>query len=100
MRFIEFLTEQQSGTIEYEGFKLHQQENYEEDNIKIFHTIYTPEGERHWIDHTPYEWLDKRDLAKYVEFYRQHGRFPEREDVDPSGFGPIHQEDLDMLLRK
>lgn len=100
MRFTEFLIEQHGDITEYEGFKLEQYEDYEEDNTKIFHTIYTPEGERHWIDHTPYEWLDKRDLAKYVEFYRKHGRFPERKDVHPSGSGPIRQEDLDMLLRK
>lgn len=80
---------------EMDEFSYECEEDREEDNVKLFQYIVTPDGERHWLDHTPYCELTKADLAAYVAFYKVHGRFPTRQDIDSCG--PIHSEDLVAL---
>lgn len=84
-------------SIQYDGYRLDQEEDREEDNVKIFHTIYDPRGKMlGTLDHSPYEYLDEDDLAVYVEFFKKHGRFPSRTNIDSRG--PIHNEELHNII--
>ena len=96
MTLIEYLMEAYSG-ITYQGFKLYEERELEEDNVKIWHTVYSPEGKSlDTLDHSPYEWIDEGTFAKYVDFYKKHGRFPTRTDIRPRG--PLHNADLEDLI--
>lgn len=68
--------------ITYDGYKLEQDEEVEFDgcNSKIFHHITSPDGERHWLDHSPYDWIEMDDFVKYVEFHKAEGRMPTRDE--------------------
>ena len=66
-------------------------EDVEDDNIKLFHFVTTPSGERHFADISPYEsgrrvvelWID----AGYPN--RSQGKYPR---------GPLHTDDLEMII--
>lgn len=77
------------------GFGFHCDVDVEEDNIKLFQYITTPDGKEHWLDHTPYRRVTKADFELYVAFYKKHGRFPERADINSCG--PLHSEDLETM---
>jgi hypothetical protein len=86
-------------TIKLDGFRLEQEEEREEDNVKIFHDAFDPTGKRHFLDYTPYSFMSGKTFAKFVEFFKKHGRFPTRSDV-PGLIGPLRAEDLDKLVEK
>ncbi len=82
--------------IEVDGYTLRQEEELEEDNRKIFHFITPPGGKETHIDHSPYEWLGSDTIRPYIEFHKEHGRFPSRRDINSRG--PLHNDDMDQLL--
>ena len=61
------------------GFKWREEEDREEDNRKLFNYITTPDGKEHWIDRSPYDPMTNKDFQKYVAYYKEHGKFPKRE---------------------
>lgn len=83
--------------LSYLGFSLSQEEEREDDNIKIWHIVTTPTGEQRTLDHTPYEMISPEVFAHYVLFYKEHKRFPNRQDINSNG--PIHSEDIEKLSR-
>lgn len=86
-----------AGDLSYLGFSLSQEEEREDDNIKIWHTITTPNGERAPLDHSPYEMITPEVFKLYVLFFKEHKRFPTRRNINSNG--PIHNEDMEKLSR-
>ncbi len=84
-----------SEKIDTAGFEYELEVEEEEDNRKFYQYITTPDGKRHWLDHTPYHRLTHVDFEVYVAFYKAHGRFLQREDFNSSG--PVNSEDLVAL---
>lgn len=68
--------------ITYDGYKCWQETEYEEDNYKEFHFIISPDGERHFLHHNPYEDMRLMDFVKYCEFHKKWGYMPERRMVE------------------
>lgn len=81
--------------LSYLGFHLTQEEEREEDNSKIWHTVTMPNGQKETLDHTPYEMIEPETFKRYVMFFKEHKRFPTRRDINSNG--PIHSEDIDKL---
>ena len=81
-----------------EGFKLEEQKDYEDDNIKIFHFITPPGGKEVFVDHSPYERIDRATLERYAKFFEKHGRFPSRNDIQSCG--PLYRRDLVKLTEE
>lgn len=96
MKLLKELVEMYGDEISFNGFTLKQEEEYEEDNRKIWHTVYKNGKRLGTLDHSPYEYLDKNEFAQYVSFFNQHGRFPNREDIDSTG--PLTARDLVNLV--
>ncbi len=74
------------------GFKLEQDDQDEGDVIKIYHYITDPSGKKHWLDHNPYDMIDPETFANYVKYFKKHGKFPDREDLNI--FGPLDHDDV------
>lgn len=72
---------------EYKGHKCEIDLDYEEDNIKAFHFVTLPGGERKFADITPYD-----QSRKVVELWIEAG-YPDR-----IGCGPLHEEDLCQMI--
>jgi hypothetical protein len=81
------------GTVDTTGFSFKCDTDYEDDNRKFFQYITTPDGQEHWLDHSPYE---HASFDVYVEFFEKHGRFPTRQDINSCG--PLRNEDVRNLL--
>lgn len=85
--------------MKYKGFTLREYDDVEDDNIKTWHEVSFGEGEGYpavtFLDHTPYQSIDRSTFELYVEFYIREGRFPERSDIDSCG--PLHKKDLVAL---
>jgi len=92
----EIVSENEDWTIRLDGFRLEQEEEREEDNVKIYHTAFDPTGKQHFLDFTPYSWMSGTTFAKFIKFFKRHGRFPRRDDV-ASLRGPLTTKDLDKL---
>lgn len=86
-----------SHDLSYLGFNLEQEQEREEDNMKIWHTAIMPDGKRVTLDHSPYEMITPNVFKLYVLFFKQHKRFPTRADIKSNG--PIHDEDMERLSR-
>jgi hypothetical protein len=67
---------------EIDGYTCEQVTEYEEDNYKEFHFVVSPDGERHFLNHTPYEDMGREDFAHYVRFHQKWGYMPERREVE------------------
>lgn len=91
------LDEIYDGDLSYLGFHLEQEEEREEDNIKIWHTVIMPDGKRVTLDHSPYEMITPNVFKLYVLFFKQYKHFPTRADIKSPG--PIHDEDMEKLSR-
>jgi hypothetical protein len=74
------------------GFRLTQEEEREDDNSKLWHTVYFPDGSQQTLDHSPYQLIDMETFKRYLMFYREHKRFPTRKDIN--SVGPLNNEDL------
>lgn len=76
------------------GFSFDIEVEEQEDNRKFYQYIESPDGKRHWLDHTPYRRLTQEDFEKYVAFYKAHGRMPNREDINSCG--PLRSENMNF----
>lgn len=85
------------GDLSYLGFHLKQEEEHEEDNIKIWHNAILPNGTQVTLDHTPYQFIDPTTFRSYVSFFKQHKRFPTRQDINSNG--PLDNQDIEQLTR-
>lgn len=83
--------------LSYFGFNLSQPEEREDDNIKIWHKVTLPNGKVEVLDHSPYEVLDADTFRRYISFFKDHKRFPTREDIQSKG--PLSASDLVKLTR-
>lgn len=52
---------------EYKGYKYVPQKDYEEDNVKIFHDVITPDGKRTHIAWSPYSHPSSEDLKLWID---------------------------------
>jgi len=73
--------------LEVMGHKYMPDEDREDDNVKIWHTIVTPQGKTVDADFTPYSYMDKEDLKLYIKL-----KYPKRQ-----GAGPLNKEDLQKM---
>lgn len=87
----------QNQTLSWFGFHLDQTEERMDDNIKLWHDMTLPNNKNVTLDHSPYELIDQDAFRRYVMFYKQHGRFPTRDDINSNG--PLHNKDLIELTR-
>lgn len=72
---------------EHQGHRYWQEEDIEEDNIKIFHMVKTPEGKTIHMDYSPYS---TPSLWFFKEWIRLG--YPER-----IGCGPLNDMDLTLI---
>jgi len=79
-----------------DGFRLEQEEEREEDNVKIYHTVIDPTGKRHLLDYSPYSMMSGKTFTKFIQFFKKHDRFPTRKDV-PGLIGSLQADDLDKI---
>ena len=75
--------------LEVMGHKYMPDEDREDDNVKIWHTIITPQGKTIDADFTPYSYMDKEDLKLYIKL-----KYPKRITA-----GPLDKEDLQKLAQ-
>lgn len=83
--------------LSYFGFHLKQEEEHEDDNSKLWHTVTFPNGKTEVLDHSPYELIDAETFKRYVLFFKEHKRFPTRQDIN--SIGPLNKEDVFKLTR-
>src|SRR6056300_1235843 len=70
--------------LEVMGHKYMPDEDREDDNVKIWHTIVTPQGKTVDADFTPYSYMDKEDLKLFIKL-----GYPKRITA-----GPLDKKDL------
>lgn len=75
--------------LEVMGHKYMPDEDREDDNVKIWHTIITPQGKSISADFTPYSYMDKEDIKLYIKL-----KYPKRITA-----GPLDKEDLQKLAQ-
>lgn len=75
--------------LEVMGHKYMPDEDREDDNVKIWHTIITPQGKSIDADFTPYSYMDKEDIKLYIKL-----KYPKRITA-----GPLDKEDLQKLAQ-
>jgi hypothetical protein len=83
--------------LEFDGFKLEQYDESDGDVVKIFHSIFSPDKKEHSLDHSPYEWITLPMLKLYVKYYKEHGKFPNRDDVKAKGL--LYGDDLIAAIK-
>lgn len=86
----------QKPDLELDGFKYWHEEDQDDDVIKIWHTVETPEGRTEHLDYSPYSHMNNDVFTKFVAFHKAHDRFPTRKDTH--SIGPLRDEDLDHLV--
>lgn len=69
--------------------------DYEEDNVKAFHSVTAPNGLTHTLDISPYESDPKEIIAMLITFYIRYDYFPTRENANIGG--PLEVEDVKKL---
>ncbi len=69
----------------YEGFSYRAEEEFEPDNVKVWHKIFDSHGLEHTIDFTPYGYMTKRDFERFVDFFLDMGFFPGRAILNKNG---------------
>lgn len=77
----------------FKGWTYHAEEDREDDNVKIFHTIKDPRGKEVKFDFTPYEELSKRNFERWLELGQ-----PTAQDVGKRS--NINNRDIENLARK
>lgn len=79
--------------MEYKGYRYEQETDYEDDNIKLWHTAITPTGERLSIPFSPYMHPTAEDFAAWVDL-----GCPSRDQVQPvTGGNILRSSDLERL---
>ncbi len=77
-------------------FVLTTSEERDDDVIKLWHIVKSPDGKEHTLDHSPYEHIDQATFDMYIAFYKRHGRFPGRKDINSRG--PLGRKSLNKLV--
>ncbi len=67
--------------LSYEGYKLRQDVQLEDDNAKVLHYITPAGGKEISVDHDPYEDMSQAAFEAQVKFYKDWGRFIDRKDL-------------------
>ena len=55
---------------EYLGYQYVPLEVFEEDNVKVFHEVLTPDGDKICMDRSPYAQVTADDFKTWVDRYR------------------------------
>lgn len=84
------------GDITVGDYTLQQEEDREDDNYKIFHNVYKGGKFLEGLDHSPYEYMNQDVFTRYLRFYEQNGRFPNRRDTGKNG--PLRNEDIVSMV--
>lgn len=74
----------------YQGFVLYHETDYEEDNIKLWHNVITPQCELIYVDWTPYARMSETDFIRWIKL-GMPGRL---------SWGPLHSNDLTVLEQR
>jgi len=69
------------------------EEDYDEDTTKIWHYVYSPQGEKHFMDWSPYDDPSKEDVELFIRL-----GVPTREQLGLRG--PMRHEDLVKYARQ
>lgn len=72
---------------EYKGHRCSIELDYEEDNIKAYHTVITPEGKALYPDISPYD-TDQTTVNMWID-----AGYPSRQ-----GVGPLDKKDLQTII--
>lgn len=80
--------------MEYKGFTYSQEKDYEPDNVKIFHTVTTPEGKQIPMDWSPYSTPSKNDFELYVDLGCPDRMHPSLDYSNRRVFAPLNTQDL------
>jgi len=70
--------------------------DYEEDNVKAFTEVTTPDGNRHLLDITPYRPSDKL-ILRMIQFHEKFGYFVTRQEAGSGA--PVELGDLETLFK-
>jgi hypothetical protein len=74
----------------YKGYSLSHSEDVEEDCVKLWHHVVTPDGELHYADWSPYERMTEVDFMRWVDL-----GCPPR-----LTWGPLNRNDLTVLEQR
>lgn len=98
MKLSEFETPNQHiKNITFDGFKLDQYDQRDDDVIKVVHKITPPEkSESILVDFDSYHRMSMTDLRNFIKFYQKHNRFPNRKDV--GSIAPLSSSDLHKVV--
>ena len=86
--------------MKYKGFTYSQEKDYEPDNIKIFHTVVTPEGKEVSMDWSSYSTPSQSDFELWVEIGlpdRMHPALGERRVLCPLDTKDLVKIRMDIL---
>ena len=64
--------------------------DYEEDNVKAFTEVTTPDGNRHLLDITPY-WPSDELILRMIQFHEKYGYFVTRSETQSGGPVELHE---------
>ena len=56
-----------SPMFEYKGYVYCPEKEYEEDNVKIFHNVTTPDGKRTYVKMSPYSYMSISVFQKWID---------------------------------
>lgn len=73
----------------YRGFKMIEEVDYEEDNIKRFHFVTTPDGREVIMDWSPYSTPTEKNFQLWVDL-----GLPNRDHLSIRGNAPLNENDL------
>jgi len=79
----------------YKGHECHIELDYEDDNIKAFHSIKTPNGDSMFADISPYD-IDHATVEMWIDL-----NYPSRKIVHTeqgTNSGPLRRDDLQQML--
>jgi len=68
--------------------------DYEEDNVKAFTEVTTPDGNQHLLDITPY-WPSDKLILRMIQFHERFGYFATRQEVGSGS--PVELDELNAL---
>jgi hypothetical protein len=77
---------------EYKGYKYKPDDDVEEDNVKRFHDVITPTGERTYIPFSPYSTPSRTSFERWIDL-----GMPKRGDVRLKHNGNYKNEDIEFL---
>jgi hypothetical protein len=79
-----------------DNYKVTIEHDFEEDNVKAFTDVITPDGNRHFLDVTPYS-PSKDLITRMIEFHQKFGYFVTRQEAGSGA--PVELGDLETLFK-